>query len=149
MFDVSDLQHEPPLISKCGSLEVTFSYIARKGKMQVTIHQAQEIPAKERGGANNTQVRLLLLPTKKQRHKTKVKQGDNPVFEESFVFSKISEGKILSIQGILDKLIVCCLTMVLTLFQFYQSCKCTFPCFPGVSFSYTAQYSFQTTVAVP
>ena len=92
MFDVSDLQHEPPLISKCGSLEVTFSYNSRKSKMEVTLHQAQEIPAKERGGANNTQVRLLLLPTKKQRHKTKVKQGDNPEFEESFVFSKISEG---------------------------------------------------------
>lgn len=92
MFDVSDLQHESPLISKCGSLEVTFYYNKRKTRMEVTIHQAQEIPAKERGGANNTQVRLLLLPTKKQRNKTKVKQGDNPAFEETFVFNKISEG---------------------------------------------------------
>lgn len=92
MFDVSDLQNDIPLISKCGSLEVTFNYIPYKSRMEVTIHQAQDIPAKERGGANNTQVRLLLLPTKKQRHKTKVKQGDNPAYEETFVFNKITEG---------------------------------------------------------
>ncbi|XP_052769908.1 synaptotagmin-14-like isoform X2 [Mya arenaria] len=96
LFDVSDLQNDIPLISKCGSIEVTFSYISRKGRMEVTIHQAQEIPAKERGGANNTQVRLLLLPTKKQRHKTKVKQGDNPGYEETFVFNKISEEDVSS-----------------------------------------------------
>ncbi|KAL4237390.1 Protein kinase C conserved region 2 (CalB) [Mactra antiquata] len=94
MFDVSDLQNDVPLISKCGSLEVTFNYIPYKSRMEVTIHQAQDIPAKERGGANNTQVRLLLLPTKKQRHKTKVKQGDNPAFEETFVFNKITEDEV-------------------------------------------------------
>ena len=91
---MSDLQHEASLISKCGSLEVSFSYSPRKGRMEVTIHQAQEIPTKERGGANNTQVRLLLLPTKKQRHKTKVKQGENPLFEETFVFNKIPQGRV-------------------------------------------------------
>ncbi|XP_045174050.2 synaptotagmin-14-like isoform X2 [Mercenaria mercenaria] len=94
MFDVSDLQNDVPLISKCGNLEVTFNYIPYKSRMEVTIHQAQDIPAKERGGANNTQVRLLLLPTKKQRHKTKVKQGDNPAFEETFVFNKVSEEEV-------------------------------------------------------
>ena len=93
LFDVSDLQHEAALISKCGRLEVSFSYSPRKGRMEVTIHQAQEIPTKERGGANNTQVRLLLLPTKKQRHKTKVKPGENPLYEETFVFKNISQGK--------------------------------------------------------
>ena len=56
LFDVSDLQHEPPLISKCGSLEVTFTYEASKSKMTITVHKAREIPAKDRGGANNTQV---------------------------------------------------------------------------------------------
>lgn len=95
MFDVSDLQNDVPLISKCGNIEVTFNYIPHKARMEVTIHQAQDIPAKERGGANNTQVRLLLLPTKKQRHKTKVKQGDNPAFEETFVFNKVSQGNIM------------------------------------------------------
>lgn len=96
MFDVSDLQNDVPLISKCGNLEVTFSYTPHKSRMEVTIHQAQDIPTKERGGANNTQVRLLLLPTKKQRHKTRVKQGENPTFEETFVFSKVSEEDVTS-----------------------------------------------------
>ena len=90
---MSDLQQESLLISKCGRLEVTFSYNPRKGRMEVTVHQAQDIPTKQRGGANNTQVRLLLLPTKKQRHKTKVKPGENPLYEETFVFKNISEGK--------------------------------------------------------
>ncbi|KAK3608659.1 hypothetical protein CHS0354_042671 [Potamilus streckersoni] len=94
LFDVSDLQQEGALISKCGSIETTFSYNARRGHMEVTIHQAQDIPTKERGGANNTQVRLLLLPTKKQRHKTKVKPGENPKFEETFTFTKISPGDV-------------------------------------------------------
>ncbi|XP_048259170.1 synaptotagmin-14-like isoform X3 [Haliotis rufescens] len=89
LFDVSDLQGDPPLISKCGSLEVSFKYEAKRGKMSVTIHQAREIPAKDRGGASNVQVRMMLLPTKKQKFKTKVKTGENPTFDENFAFSKI------------------------------------------------------------
>ncbi|XP_067681547.1 synaptotagmin-14-like isoform X2 [Haliotis asinina] len=89
LFDVSDLQGDPPLISKCGSLEVSFKYEAKRGKMNVTIHQAREIPAKDRGGASNVQVRMMLLPTKKQKFKTKVKTGENPTFDENFSFSKI------------------------------------------------------------
>lgn len=60
--------------------------------MAVTIHQAQEIPSKERGGASSSQVRLLLLPTRKQRHKTKVKTGENPNYEDTFMFNKIPPG---------------------------------------------------------
>lgn len=85
-------REEPSLISKCGSLEMTFKYNPAKGKMAITIHQAQDIPSKERGGASNTQVRILLLPTKKQRYKTKIKTGENPVFNENFVFNKIPQG---------------------------------------------------------
>lgn len=71
---------------------MTFKYNPAKGKMAITIHQAQDIPSKERGGASNTQVRILLLPTKKQRYKTKIKTGENPVFNENFVFNKIPQG---------------------------------------------------------
>lgn len=92
LFDVSDMdREEPSLISKCGSLEMTFKYNPAKGKMAITIHQAQDIPSKERGGASSTQVRILLLPTKKQRYKTKIKTGENPVFNENFVFNKIPQ----------------------------------------------------------
>ena len=89
---MSDLQTEPPLISKCGSLEISFDYDPTKGRMVITVHQAKEIPAKDRGGASNIQLRLMLLPTKKQKFKTKVKTGESPVFEETFVFTKIFPG---------------------------------------------------------
>ena len=82
------------MISKCGSLEMTFSYDSKRGRMAITIHQAQEIPSVDRGGASHSQVRILLLPTKKQKFKTKVKTGQNPVYQESFIFNKIPQGKI-------------------------------------------------------
>ncbi|XP_059140694.1 synaptotagmin-16-like isoform X2 [Physella acuta] len=94
LFDVSDLQHEPALISKCGSLEVSFLYDNAHSRMVVKIHQAREIPAKDRGGANSTQVRIMLLPSKRQRHKTKVKEGENPVFDEKIYFNKILPDEI-------------------------------------------------------
>lgn len=56
LFDVSDLQHEPPLISKCGSLEATFNYDSTRNKIVVTVHRAREIPARDRGGFSSTQV---------------------------------------------------------------------------------------------
>ena len=63
LFDVSDLQdREPALISKCGTLEVVFNYSAIKAKMTVKIGMARDIPTKERGGASNVQVRLLICP---------------------------------------------------------------------------------------
>jgi len=95
LFDIGDLQdREPILISKCGNLRVTFQYQAANRRMTVTVHEATEIPSKERGGAHSTQIRLLLLPTKKTRNKTKIKNGDTPVFEETFVF-KVPGGMYL------------------------------------------------------
>lgn len=94
LFDVSDLQdREPVLISKCGHLDVTFDYDSDRKRMTVTVHTAREIPSKDRGGANNTQIRLLLLPTKKSKFKTKIKQGENPEFQETFQF-KISNEEV-------------------------------------------------------
>ena len=56
---MSDLQErgEQVLISRCGTLNVTFSYSADKERMSVTIHQARDIPTKDRGGANHSQVK--------------------------------------------------------------------------------------------
>lgn len=96
LFDVSDLQKDTPMISKCGTLEMTFSYDAKRGRMAITVHQAQEIPSVDRGGASHSQVRILLLPTKKQRFKTKVKSGENPVYQESFIFTKIPQEEVHS-----------------------------------------------------
>ena len=88
---MSDL-HDPPLISKCGSLEVSFSYDSAASRVVVTIIQAREIPAKDRGGANSTQVhkycfkrqseseakspisKLLNAPIFSSKHRTKKEQ---------------------------------------------------------------------------
>ncbi|XP_014662631.1 PREDICTED: synaptotagmin-14-like isoform X4 [Priapulus caudatus] len=90
LFDVSDLHPEPSLISRCGTLEVTLGYDLPRRRMNVVVHHAQNIPSKDRGGASHTQVRLLLLPTKKQRFKTKIRVGENPEFSETFVCSKVN-----------------------------------------------------------
>ncbi|KAJ8873716.1 hypothetical protein PR048_024550 [Dryococelus australis] len=95
LFDVTDLQSEfgdqdGHLVSKCGHLEVAFAYDAPIRKMTVRVLQARDIPAKDRGGASNTQVRLLMLPSKKQKHKTKIRHGDNPQFMESFLLHRVN-----------------------------------------------------------
>lgn len=40
------------------------------------------------------QIRLVLLPDRKQKNKTKVRPGEDPSFMETFVFNKINPGKL-------------------------------------------------------
>ncbi|XP_046401589.1 synaptotagmin-16 [Ischnura elegans] len=79
-----------PLVSKCGHLEVAFAYDAPLRKMSVHVLQARGIPARDRGGSTHTQVRMILLPSKKQKHKTKIRQGDNPQYMESFLLHRVN-----------------------------------------------------------
>ncbi|XP_069688694.1 synaptotagmin-14 isoform X2 [Periplaneta americana] len=95
LFDVTDLQsafgdQESNLVSKCGHLEVAFAYDAPMRKMTVRVLQARDIPARDRGGATHTQVRLVMLPNKRQKHKTKVRQGNNPQYLESFLLHRVN-----------------------------------------------------------
>ncbi|KAK7086738.1 Protein kinase C conserved region 2 (CalB), partial [Halocaridina rubra] len=78
------------LLVRCGSIEAGFAYDLPTKTLTVHILQAKDIPSKERGGASNTQVRVLLLPGRKQKHKTRIRPGDNPQFNEAFVFSKVN-----------------------------------------------------------
>ena len=39
------------------------------------------------------QVRLVMLPSKKQKHKTKIRQGDTPQYMESFLLHRVNPGK--------------------------------------------------------
>lgn len=95
LFDVTDLQSrmeetEATSATRCGILETVFLYDKPSRKVAVTIVQAQDLPSRDRGGANHVQVRILLLPHKRQKHKTKIRQGENPQFNECFVFNRIS-----------------------------------------------------------
>ncbi|XP_050296670.1 synaptotagmin-16 [Anthonomus grandis grandis] len=78
------------LINRCGHLEVALAYDAPMRKMTVHVLQARDIPNRDRGQPTNTQVRLILLPSKKQKHKTKIRSGDNPQFMESFLLHRVN-----------------------------------------------------------
>lgn len=76
--------------SKCGHLEIALLYDAPMRKMSVHVLQARDFPSRDRGQPTHTQVRLILLPSKKQKHKTKIRSGENPQYMESFVLHRVN-----------------------------------------------------------
>ncbi|XP_033217424.1 synaptotagmin-14 [Belonocnema kinseyi] len=69
-----------------GTLEVAFLYDAPMREMTVQVLQGRNYPA----GINGSQVRLVLLPSKKQRRKTRVRQGTSPQYMESFLLPRVN-----------------------------------------------------------
>ena len=47
-------------------------------------------PSVNLGGADSVQIRLALLPVKKQKFKTKIKSVEEPNFHEEFFFKGVS-----------------------------------------------------------
>ncbi|XP_056401489.1 synaptotagmin-16 isoform X3 [Hyla sarda] len=84
--------HEP--ISKCGDLDVVLNYKTASQKLTVTIMEAKDVPDKDRSGVNSWQVHVVLLPSKRQRGKTAIQKGPQPVFNETFTFSKLEPEEI-------------------------------------------------------
>lgn len=88
-----DGQIAPPTghvpISKCGDLDIVLDYKASSHKLTVTVVEAKDIPDKDRSGVNTWQVHVVLLPSKKQRGKTAMHKGPQPVFNETFTFNKL------------------------------------------------------------
>ncbi|XP_006864637.1 PREDICTED: synaptotagmin-16 [Chrysochloris asiatica] len=76
-------------ISKCGDLDVIFEYKASSQKLTLTIVRAQGLPDKDRSGVNSWQVHIVLLPNKRQRGRTSIQRGSNPVFKEKVIFTKL------------------------------------------------------------
>ncbi|XP_055539893.1 synaptotagmin-16 [Wyeomyia smithii] len=99
-----------------GVLEVSLLYDAPMRKMTVHVLQARGIPsrssnasvvassapnpaeasAKTSQSTTHTQVRLLMLPSKKQKHKTKIRSGENPQFMESFLLHRVNPEEVNS-----------------------------------------------------
>nr|CAB3266766.1 synaptotagmin-16-like [Phallusia mammillata] len=77
-------------ISACGTLEIALQYSVAERKLQITVVEANDLPSKDRGGASIIQVRLVVLPTKRKRYKTKVQHINSPRFAETFKLSQIS-----------------------------------------------------------
>ncbi|XP_072555241.1 synaptotagmin-16 isoform X2 [Paramormyrops kingsleyae] len=86
--------HQP--ISKCGDLIVILEYKALPRRLLVTVVTARDIPDKERSGVDSWQVHAVLLPSKKQRHKTGVQRGPTPLFGETFRFSQLEPAELRS-----------------------------------------------------
>uniref|UniRef100_A0A1Y1NFJ7 C2 domain-containing protein n=1 Tax=Photinus pyralis TaxID=7054 RepID=A0A1Y1NFJ7_PHOPY len=85
-----EAEAETQLVNKCGHLEIALLYDAPMRKMTVHVLQARDIPSRDRGQPTHTQVRLILLPSKKQKHKTKIRSGENPQYMESFLLHRVN-----------------------------------------------------------
>lgn len=72
-----------------GTVHLQVEYSANVGRLAVTILDARDIPGKSRGGSSQCRFHLLLLPSRKQRFKTKTRSTVNPKFDEKFVFDRI------------------------------------------------------------
>lgn len=76
-------------ISKCGDLVLSLEYRPDSERLLVTVIAARDIPDRARSGMDSWQVHTVLLPSKKQRHKTSVQKGSLPHFNETFRFSRL------------------------------------------------------------
>ncbi|KAF2363443.1 C2 domain [Trinorchestia longiramus] len=79
------------------SLEVSFAYDQPTRILTVHVLQAKEVPERESGAASNSQVRIMLVPNRRQKHKTRIRQGSNPQFNEAFIFRKISPEEVMGL----------------------------------------------------
>ncbi|XP_026794853.3 synaptotagmin-16 isoform X3 [Pangasianodon hypophthalmus] len=87
------LSPRPP-ISKCGDLVIILNYRPDSCKLLVTVVMAQDIPDKARSGMDTWQVRVVLLPGKRQRYKTAVQRGSTPRFGETFRFTRLEASEL-------------------------------------------------------
>ncbi|XP_002070583.3 synaptotagmin-14 [Drosophila willistoni] len=71
-------------------LEMSLLYDAPMRKMTIHVMQARCLPPLATGQQTHTQVRMLMLPNKKQKHKTKIRSGENPQYMESFLLHRVN-----------------------------------------------------------
>ncbi|TDG44783.1 hypothetical protein AWZ03_008757 [Drosophila navojoa] len=101
LFDTSDLRSiksddmlvsDAKLTAPRGPIELEMSllYDAPMRKMTVHVMQARSLPPLPNGQQTHTQVRMLMLPNKKQKHKTKIRSGENPQYMESFLLHRVN-----------------------------------------------------------
>ncbi|CAH0728270.1 unnamed protein product, partial [Brenthis ino] len=88
--DTSLLCGESGSSQERGSVELTLLYDAPVRSMTVHVLQGRSLPQKAQGQVLQSQVRIVLLPLKKQKYKSKIRNGENPQYMESFVLHKIN-----------------------------------------------------------
>lgn len=86
------------LVIKGGRLEVAFAYDAPTKRLSVTVIQGVEIPhKKQHTSVCQIYVKVILMPHKKQKFRTKSKPIFCPVFDETFIFNKIDPQEIMDL----------------------------------------------------
>ncbi|XP_013139171.1 PREDICTED: synaptotagmin-16 [Papilio polytes] len=73
-----------------GTVELTLLYDAPVRSMTVHVLQARALPQRTPPQLLQSQARIVLLPLKKQKFKSKIRNGENPQYMESFVLHKIN-----------------------------------------------------------
>ncbi|XP_013170675.1 PREDICTED: synaptotagmin-16 [Papilio xuthus] len=73
-----------------GAVELTLLYDAPVRSMTVHVLQARGLPQRPPPQLLQSQARIVLLPLKKQKFKSKIRNGENPQYMESFVLHKIN-----------------------------------------------------------
>lgn len=75
---------------KLGRLSYKLEYDFNQSNLNVTVNQAEELPALDMGGTSDPYVKVYLLPDKKKKFETKVHRKTlNPVFNENFTFKVV------------------------------------------------------------
>ncbi|XP_077587575.1 synaptotagmin-14 isoform X2 [Stigmatopora nigra] len=89
-----------PVLSKCCDLLISLEYRASSEKLLVTVASARDLPQRGRsGGATEAwQVRLVLLPAKKQRRKTWPKRAasgrPDVTFGQTFALTRVEASRL-------------------------------------------------------
>lgn len=96
LHPASPLLGDGAQLGRSGTIEVSLLYDAPMRKMTVHVIQARGIPSRDGAQQTHTQVRLLMLPSKKQKHKTKIRSGENPQFVESFLLHRVNPEEVNS-----------------------------------------------------
>jgi synaptotagmin-14/16 len=85
-FDLNLQSPTASLLERGGTfIEIALLYDAPMRKMTVHVLQCRGIPTRDKS-TTHSQVRLLMLPSKKQKHKTKIRCGENPQFMERYFY---------------------------------------------------------------
>ncbi|XP_054653355.1 synaptotagmin-16 isoform X3 [Dunckerocampus dactyliophorus] len=76
-------------VSKCCDLVVSLEYRPATEKLLATVVAARDVPDKGRSGMDSWQVHMVLLPSKKQRHKTSMRRNLPIYFNQTFSFLRV------------------------------------------------------------
>ncbi|XP_018620403.1 synaptotagmin-16-like [Scleropages formosus] len=81
-------------LSTCGNLMTHLEYKAKAQRLLVTVVEAQGMASKEHEDIEAWLVRVVLLPSRRRRHKTSMQQGSVLCFRETFRFSRLDPSEL-------------------------------------------------------